>query len=202
MIPPAFPLPRAARIAVFASGRGSNLASLLAAFPPDGALGRVVQVVVNVPGAAAVDRATAAGVPAATLPWTRDRGDRAGFEREAQRILDQAGVDLVCLAGFMRILSPGFVERWQGRILNVHPSLLPAHRGLHPQRRALEAGDAESGCTVHRVDAGVDTGEIVLQRRVPILAGDDEATLSARILAEEHRAYPDAVRTLLRGGTS
>lgn len=199
---PAFPLPRAARIAVFASGRGSNLASLLAAFPPDHAVARVVQVIVNVPGAAAVQRAVAAGVPAATLPWTRGTGERAGFEAEAQRILDQAGVDLVCLAGFMRILSPAFTNRWRGRILNVHPSLLPAHRGLHPQRRALEAGDTESGCTVHLVDAGVDTGPIVLQRRVPVLPGDDEEALAARILAEEHVAYPDAVRTLLKGGAS
>jgi phosphoribosylglycinamide formyltransferase-1 len=202
VIPPAFPLPRAARIAVLASGRGSNLASLLAAFPAGDPVARVVQVIVNVPGAAAVDRAAAAGVPAATVPWTRDAGDRETFETEVQRLLDQAGVDLVCLAGFMRILSPDFTRRWQGRILNVHPSLLPAHRGLHPQRRALQAGDRESGCTVHLVDAGVDTGPIVLQRRVPVLPDDDEAALTARILAEEHRAYPDAVRTVLRGGTT
>lgn len=202
MIAPAFPLPRAARIAVLASGRGSNLASLLAAFPAGDPVGRVVQVIVNVPGAGAVDRALAAGVPAATIPWTRGVGDRDAFEAEAQRLLDQAGVDLVCLAGFMRILSPEVTRRWQGRILNVHPSLLPAHRGLHPQRRALQAGDRESGCTIHLVDAGVDTGPIVLQRRVPILPDDDEAALTARILAEEHRAYPDAVRTVLRGGTT
>jgi phosphoribosylglycinamide formyltransferase-1 len=200
VIPPAFPLPRAARIAVLASGRGSNLASLLAAFPPDDPLGRVAQVVVNVPGAGAIQRAAAAGVPAATVPWTRDAGDRDGFERETQRLLDRAGVDLVCLAGFMRILSPAFTDRWRGRILNIHPSLLPAHRGLHPQRRALAAGDRESGCTVHQVDAGVDTGEVVLQRRVPVLPDDDEAALTARILVEEHRAYPDAVRVVLRGG--
>jgi len=202
MSAPAFPLPRAARIAVLASGRGSNLASLLAAFPEGDPVGRVVQVIVNVPGAGAVDEAATAGVPAATIPWTRDAGDRDAFEAEAQHLLDRAGVDLVCLAGFMRILSPDFTRRWQGRILNVHPSLLPAHRGLNPQRRALQAGDRESGCTVHLVDAGVDTGPIVLQRRVPILPDDDEAALTARILAEEHRAYPDAVRTVLRGGTT
>lgn len=197
--PAPFPLDRPARIAVFASGRGSNLASLLDAFPADDRLGRVSLVVVNVPDAGAAQRATDAGVPVRTIPWTRNEGDRDTFERRAHAALDRHGIDLVCLAGFMRILSPSFTRSWQGRILNVHPSLLPAHRGLHPQRRALEAGDREAGCTIHFVDAGVDTGRIVLQRRVPVEPHDDEASLSARILEQEHRAYPDAVRALLRG---
>lgn len=209
-MPAPFPLPRTARLAVLASGRGSNLASLLDAFPAweapaegdDAAgqpLGRVVLMVGNVPGAPALARARAAGVQARTIPWTREEGDRVTFERELQASLNDHGVDLICLAGFMRILSPAFTRRWAGRIVNVHPSLLPAFRGLHAQRQALQAGAATSGCTIHLVDAGVDTGRIVLQRRVPVLPGDDEATLAARILEQEHLAYPEAVRRLLRG---
>lgn len=205
-----FPLPRTARLAVLASGRGSNLASLLNAFPAWDApatddraarqpLGRVVLMAGNVPGAPALARAQAAGVPARTIPWTRGEGDRVTFERELQASLDEHGVDLICLAGFMRILSPQFTQRWAGRIVNVHPSLLPAFRGLRAQRQALQAGAATSGCTIHLVDAGVDTGRIVLQRRVPVLPGDDEGTLADRILEQEHLAYPEAVRRLLRG---
>jgi len=199
-----FPLPRTARLAVLASGRGSNLASLLNAFPPPGAgaeqpPARVVLVVGNVPGAAALARAEAAGVAARPIAWMRQVGDRVTFERELQASLDEHGVDLICLAGFMRILSPDFTRRWAGRIVNVHPSLLPAFRGLHAQRQALQAGVATSGCTIHLVDAGVDTGRIVLQRRVPVLPGDDERTLADRILEQEHLAYPEAVRRLLRG---
>ena len=195
-----FPLPRGARIAVFASGRGSNLASLLAAFPPsEGTPGRVALVVSNVPDAPALERAREAGVAAVQVPWRRGQGSREAFEREAQAALDRHGIDLICLAGFMRILSPGFTERWSGRLVNIHPSLLPAFRGLHAQRQALEAGARESGCTVHLVDAGVDTGRILLQRRVPILPEDSEEALARRILAQEHRAYPEAVRALLRG---
>lgn len=205
-----FPLPRTARLAVLASGRGSNLASLLTAFPaweasmPDDSASeqppaRVVLMVGNVPGAPAVARAEAAGVKARTIPWTRQEGDRVTFERQLQASLNEHGVDLICLAGFMRILSPQFTRRWAGRIVNVHPSLLPAFRGLRAQRQALQAGVATSGCTIHLVDAGVDTGRIVLQRRVPVLPGDDEATLAGRILEQEHVAYPEAVRRLLRG---
>ncbi len=220
-----FPLPRSARIALFASGRGSNLASLLAAFPPatSGAvsdadashdrardradahagaaapLARVALAIVNVPGAPAAERARAAGVPVRELPWRRGHGTRRAFEAAAQAALDHAGIDLICLAGFMRILSPAFTARWAGRIVNVHPSLLPAFRGLHAQRQALAAGVAESGCTIHLVDAGVDSGRILLQRRVPVRPDDDETTLAARILEQEHLAYPEAVRGLLRG---
>jgi phosphoribosylglycinamide formyltransferase-1 len=201
-----FPLPRTARLAVFASGRGSNLATLLRAFPPrdegpaGGApLGRVALVVSNVPEAAALARARAADVATRAIPWRRDEGDRPGFETQAQRELDAHGIDLVLLAGFMRILSAGFTGRWAGRIVNVHPSLLPAFRGLHAQRQALRAGVRESGCTIHLVDAGVDTGRVLLQRRVAVRPDDTEQSLAERILAEEHVAYPEAVRRLLRG---
>jgi phosphoribosylglycinamide formyltransferase 1 len=144
----------------------------------------------------ALERAEAAGVAAVHVPFGRDRD---GFERRADALLREHAIDLVCLAGFMRVLSPPFVERWEGRVLNVHPSLLPAFRGLHAQRQALEAGVRESGCTVHFVDAGVDTGHAIVQRRVPVEAGDDEASLAARILEQEHLAYPEAVRLVLRG---
>ncbi|MDZ7707527.1 MAG: phosphoribosylglycinamide formyltransferase [Trueperaceae bacterium] len=192
---------------MLASGRGSNLASLLNAFPPASLSAtadheppaRVVLVASNVPGAPALGVAETAGADACTIPWTRHEGDRLGFERALQSQLDAHGVDLICLAGFMRILSPTFTQRWAGRIVNVHPSLLPAYRGLHAQRQALEAGATTSGCTIHLVDAGVDTGRVVLQRQVPVLPGDDEATLADRILEQEHLAYPEAVRRLLRG---
>ena len=193
-----FPLDRQARIAVFASGRGSNLASLLAAFGPDDgeALATVRLVVSDRAEASALERARAAGIVAEHVPFGRDR---AGFEARADALLREHGIDLVCLAGFMRVLSGGFTERWEGRLLNVHPSLLPAFRGLHAQRQALEAGVHESGCTVHFVDAGVDTGHVIVQRRVPVLPGDDETSLAARILDQEHLAYPEAVRLVLRG---
>src|SRR5690606_30763402 len=124
---------------------------------------------------------------------------REAFEAGVQELLDEERVDLVCLAGFMRILSAEFTERHAGRLVNIHPSLLPSFRGLHAQRQALEAGARESGCTVHFVDAGVDSGRVVLQRRVPVVDGDDEATLAERILREEHLAYPEAVTRVLDG---
>ena len=193
-----FPLARQARLAVFASGRGSNLASLLAAFPPGGdePLAAVRLVLSDRAGAHALARAEAVGVAAVHIPFGRDRD---GFERRADALLREYAIDLVCLAGFMRVLSPAFVERWQGRVINVHPSLLPAFRGLHAQRQALEAGVRESGCTIHFVDAGIDTGRAIVQRRVALEANDDEASLTARILDQEHIAYPEAVRLVLRG---
>jgi len=190
-----FPLGRPARIAVLASGRGSNLEALLAAFGPDEPLGRVALVISNRASAPALDKARAAGVEALHVAY----GDGTTFEAEAGQALDAAGIDLVCLAGFMRILSPAFVRRYRGRLLNIHPSLLPAFRGLHAQRQALEAGVRESGCTVHFVDEGVDTGGMIVQRRVPVRADDDEETLAVRIRAEEHRAFPEAVRKVLTG---
>lgn len=199
-----FPLGRAARIAVFASGRGSNLASLVRAFPPDApedALARLQLVASNDPGAPALRRAEEAGTRTLAVAWTgaRDPAARDAFEANVQEALERHGIDLICLAGFMRILSPAFTARWSGRMLNVHPSLLPAFRGLHAQRQALRAGAAESGCTIHLVDAGVDTGRVLLQRRVPVRPDDTVEALAERILREEHLAYPEAVRRLLRG---
>jgi phosphoribosylglycinamide formyltransferase 1 len=193
---------RPARLAVFASGRGSNLAALLAAFPPPGhaggaeAIASVRLVVSDRREAGALTLARDAGLPALHLPFGRDRD---AFETAAQAELLRARIDLIALAGFMRILSPDFAAHWRGRLLNVHPSLLPAFPGLHPVRRALEAGVDRTGCTVHFVDAGVDTGPIVVRHEVPVLAGDDEAALRARIQRAEHVAYPEAIRAVVRG---
>ena len=191
-----FPLSRPARLAVFASGRGSNLAALLKAFPPEHPLASVRLVISNRAEAGALERARAAGVEAVHIPF---KGDRTGFEQEAVGVLQAADIDLICLAGFMRVLSPAFVSRYEGRILNIHPSLLPAFPGLRAVERALGAGVQESGCTVHFVDAGVDTGSVIVQRRVPVHEGDTVETLGARILVEEHQAYPEAVRRVLSG---
>lgn len=199
-----FPLSRPARLAVFASGRGSNLSALLDAFGPHDPLASVMLLVSNNKNAGALELAAAARVSVHSFPFPSRKRDpegeaRAAFEEKAEGWLTEAKIDLICLAGFMRIFSPGFNARWHGRILNIHPSLLPDFPGLHPQQQALTAGVREAGCTVHFVDAGVDTGETILQRRVPVLPGDTENTLAARILREEHQAYPEAVRRVLSG---
>ncbi len=136
------------------------------------------------------------GLPAHAIPREASVS-RTEHEAKIREILDAARPDLICLAGYMRVLSPEFVAAYPGRILNIHPSLLPKYPGLNVQRRALEAGDRESGCTVHYVEAAVDSGPILVQKRVPILPGDTEESLSARILEQEHVAYPEAVRMAL-----
>lgn len=190
-----FPLERPARIAVLASGRGSNLRSLISAYPAGDPLGSVQLVVSDNADAGALDIARSSGIAAEHVPWT----DRRAFERELALLLSERHIDLVCLAGFMRLLSAEFVAAWDGRLLNIHPSLLPDFRGLEPQRQALEAGVNESGCSVHLVDSGMDTGPVVMQARVPVHEGDDVAALTERILEQEHRLYPQAVRKVLRG---
>ncbi|MDM7325344.1 MAG: phosphoribosylglycinamide formyltransferase [Thermus sp.] len=192
-----FPLGRPARMAVLASGRGSNLEALLSAFPSGNRLGEVVLVLSDNPEAYALKRAEGRGVEAVASPW---RGRRA-FEGEALALLEARRIDLVLLAGFMRLLSPSFVETWYGRLLNIHPSLLPLYPGLHVHRRVLEAGEKETGSTVHFVDQGMDTGPIILQGRVPILPGDTLEVLERRVLFLEHRLYPKAVRLVLLGLT-
>ena len=185
------------RLAVLLSGRGSNFEAIADAVEkgriPEA---EIVAVVADVPAAAGLERARRRGLPAFAV----DRGkfaNRAAHEAEILRILEEVRPDLICLAGYMRVLSPAFVARYRGRILNIHPALLPRFPGLHAQRQALEAGETESGCTVHFVDEGTDTGPAILRRVVPILPGDTEETLSARILAEEHLAYPEAIRRVL-----
>jgi phosphoribosylglycinamide formyltransferase-1 len=185
------------RLAVLLSGRGSNFEAIADAVE-SGAIpnAEIVAVVSDVAEARGLAKARERGFLAHAVVPARS-GGRGGHEAEIVRLLDQVRPDLVCLAGYMRLLSPEFVARWRGRIVNIHPALLPKWPGLGVQRRALEAGEAESGCTVHFVDEGTDTGPIILQRRVPILAGDTEETLSARILEEEHRAYPEAIARVL-----
>jgi len=186
-----------ARLAVLLSGRGSNFEAIADAVDagriPDA---RIVAVVSDVPSARGLARARERGLPAHDLERSRF-ASRADHEAAVTRILEDARADLVCLAGYMRILSPDFVARWRGRIVNIHPSLLPKYRGVSPQRRAIEAGESVSGCTVHFVDEGTDTGPIVLQRVVPIVAGDTEESLSGRILEEEHVLYPEAIVKVL-----
>ena len=189
---------RKSRIAVLLSGRGSNFEAIAEAVEsgriPEA---EIVAVVSDVPEARGLELARLRGLPAHAVP--REAESRSSHEERILRILDEARADLVCLAGYMRVLSPAFVARWPGRILNIHPSLLPKFAGLSPQRRALAAGETESGCTVHLVTEGVDSGPIILQRRVPIRPGDTEETLSARILGEEHEAYPEAIVRVLEG---
>ena len=186
------------RVGVLISGRGSNLQALLDA-QEDGRLGgEIVVVLSNVPEAAGLERARRAGVPALTCP--HQGKPRQDHELEVTRLLKSHAVDLVCLAGYMRLLSDTFVDAFPGHILNVHPSLLPAFPGTHPQRQALEHGAKVSGATVHFVDRTLDGGPIVLQEAVPVEDDDTEDTLAARILAAEHRIYPRAVRLVLDGG--
>ncbi len=189
---------RLLRVGVLASGRGSNLQALLDAGSRPDYPARVVVVVSDREDARALARARAAGVSSLFVN-PKDHGDRAAYDAVLTKTLEHHEVGLVCLAGFMRILSPVFVRAWQGRLMNIHPSLLPAFPGLHAQRQALDHGVRIAGATVHFVDEGVDTGPIVLQAAVPVEATDTEETLAARILIEEHRIYPEAVRLFAEG---
>jgi len=189
---------RLLRVGVLASGRGSNLQALLDAGSRADYPARVVVVVSDREDARALARARAAGVSSLFVN-PKDHGDRAAYDAVLTKTLEHHEVGLVCLAGFMRILSPAFVRAWQGRLMNIHPSLLPAFPGLHAQRQALDHGVRIAGATVHFVDEGVDTGPIVLQAAVPVEATDTEETLAARILIEEHRIYPEAVRLFAEG---
>jgi len=182
-------------VAILISGRGSNMSALIEAARAADYPASIDLVLSDRADAAGLDIARAAGVAAAAIP-ARTCSERAEFEAALEARLRAAGVELVCLAGFMRILSPGFVDGWAGRILNIHPSLLPALKGLHTHERALAAGFKDHGCTVHFVSAELDGGPIVAQRRCSVLPGDDPERLAARVLAEEHRLYPEALRAV------
>jgi phosphoribosylglycinamide formyltransferase-1 len=186
------------RVAVLASGRGSNFRALAEAAAAGRLPATIVVLVTDRPGVPALDVARAAGIEAVVVD-PRQHPSREAHEKAVIGALDERRVGLVCLAGYMRVLSAGFVSHFAGRLLNIHPSLLPAFPGLHPHRQALAHGVAVSGATVHFVDDGVDTGPIVLQAAVPVRPDDTEATLSERILAEEHRLYPEAVRLFAEG---
>ncbi len=181
-------------VAILISGTGSNMVALARSMTGDHP-GRPCLVLSNVQGAGGITRAAELGIPTgAVVSRGRSRED---FEAELDRALVDAGAEVICLAGFMRILTPEFIARWQGRILNIHPSLLPKYPGLHTHQRALEAGDAEAGCSVHLVTAELDGGPVLAQARVAIAPGDTAETLAARVLAEEHRLYPVALRQFL-----
>jgi phosphoribosylglycinamide formyltransferase 1 len=183
------------KVGVLISGRGSNLQALIEAASDPAYPAEIVVVISNRSAAEGLARAARAGITHRTIAHP----DRQAFAAEAEAALRQSGAELVALAGFMRILDSAFVEAWRDRLVNIHPSLLPAFPGLHPQRRALAAGVRFSGCTVHFVRAEVDTGPIIAQAVVPVQANDDEALLSDRILAAEHLLYPMAVRLFAEG---
>jgi len=186
------------RVAILISGGGSNMLALVESMV-DNHPARPVLIASNDPQAVGLARAAALGIPTAAVDHRRFNGDRAAFEAALLKRLLAARPDVLCLAGFMRVLSPGFVARFDGRMLNIHPSLLPKYPGLHTHQRALDAGDAEAGCTVHQVTAVLDDGPILAQARVPILSGDTAATLAARVLEQEHRLYPAALRRFAEG---
>jgi phosphoribosylglycinamide formyltransferase 1 len=181
-------------IVVVISGRGSNMEALVRAGLP----GRISAVVSNRPDAAGLRFASEQGIATAVVDHDRYPG-RDAFDAALAQAIDRYAPDLVALAGFMRVLGAGFVHRYEDRLLNIHPSLLPAFQGLHTHRRALEQGVKVHGCTVHFVTPALDHGPIVIQSAVPVRAGDDEATLAARVLRQEHRIYPQAVRWFLEG---
>lgn len=159
--------------------------------------GRPVVVVSNRPRAGGLARAAEQGIATEIVDHTTFGGDRSAFENALSAILLRYEPDVICLAGFMRVLSEAFVNHWPGKILNIHPSLLPKYKGLHTHARAIEAGDAEAGCTVHVVTPALDDGPILAQARVPILPDDTPDTLAARVLVEEHRLYPQALQQFL-----
>lgn len=187
------------RVAILISGGGSNMLALLRDMAEGDHPALPVLVASNDPTAAGLAKAAALGVATAAVDHRPYGGDRAAFEAALLQPILESGADLVCLAGFMRVLTPGFVNRFAGRMLNIHPSLLPLYPGLHTHRRALEAGDAEAGCTVHEVTPVLDDGPILGQARVPILAGDTAETLAARVLVQEHRLYPAVLRRFAAG---
>ena len=185
------------RTAILISGRGSNMKALIAAARRPDFAAEIALVLSDRPQAAGLAVAREAGVAAEAIDFQR-LPDKSAFEAALDARLRAAGVELICLAGFMRILSGDFVGRWEGRILNIHPSLLPDLRGLRTHERALAEGRAEHGCTVHYVSAELDAGPIIAQARVPVLPGDDAETLAARVLVEEHRLYPLALDAVAR----
>lgn len=187
-----------ARVGVLISGRGSNMEALVRAAEEPDCPFEIALVLTENPDAPGLAWARDHGVAAEAVDRRPFGKDREAHERALQARLAAAGVEVVALAGYMRLLTPWFVRQWQGRMLNIHPSLLPKYPGLNTHRRALEAGDAEAGCTVHLVIDAVDAGEVLGQACVPILPGDDEETLAARVLEQEHRVYPEVLAEFVR----
>lgn len=188
------------KIGVLISGRGSNLQALIKATQAADYPAEIVLVISNRPGAKGLEHAHAGGIASQVIDHTA-YADRATFEQALDKALRAKGVELVCLAGFMRILNADFVNAWRNRLINVHPSLLPAYKGLHTHQRVIEDGARLTGCTVHFVRPETDDGPIIIQAAVPVLTDDTEETLAARVLAYEHKVYPEAVRLIAEGAT-
>lgn len=186
------------RVAILISGNGSNMAALVASMNGDHPA-RAVLVLCNVPGAGGLARARALGIATATVDSGHFGIERAAFEAALHARLHASAPDIICLAGFMRILSAEFIDKWERKILNIHPSLLPKYQGLRCHARALAAGDGHAGCTVHEVTCELDNGPILGQTRVAILPGDTPHSLAARVLVQEHRLYPAVLREMVTG---
>lgn len=187
------------KVAVLISGRGSNMEALVRAAQDPACPFQVALVLANKPEAGGLATAAAAGIEALAVDQKAYGKDREAHERAIDATLRERGIQVVALAGYMRILTPFLVNAWEGRMLNIHPSLLPAYPGLDTHGRAIAAGEVEAGCTVHLVTAGVDEGPVLGQARVPILPGDTEHTLSGRVLEQEHRLYPAVLSQFVRG---
>lgn len=186
------------RVAILISGGGSNMVTLADSMVGDHPA-RPCLVLSNVPGAGGLAKAEARGIPTAVVDHRGFKGDREGFEKALVSAIDPHAPDILCLAGFMRILTPLFITHYAGKMLNIHPSLLPKYKGLNTHARALEAGDTEAGCSVHEVTAELDGGPILGQARVPIRPGDTPDRLAARVLEQEHRLYPAVLRRFAAG---
>ena len=186
------------RTAILISGRGSNLQALIDAAAAADFPAEITLVLSNVADAQGLARAAAAGIPTKTISH-KGHATREAFDSEIDKALKEGNIELVCLAGFMRVLSDNFVRNWEGRLVNIHPSLLPAFKGLHVHRQVLDAGVTLSGCTVHFVMPELDSGAIIAQAAVPVFADDDEAKLAARTLEAEHKLYPLALGLLASG---
>ena len=186
------------RVGVLASGSGSNFSALVSTLNVEGSPARVEVLVCNVPGAKVLERASAAGVEALLIDH-KTTGTRELFDEAVAQALIDRQIELVCLAGYMRLVTPTFLRRFPGKVINIHPALLPAFPGLHGVRQAIDYGVSVAGCTVHFVDEGTDTGPIIAQAAVQVQPGDDEVSLAARIQREEHRLYPAVVNAIARG---
>lgn len=186
------------RVGVLASGSGSNFSALVSALNVEGSPARVELLICNVPGARVVERSATAGVETVVIDH-RTLPSRELFDEAVAQALHDHQIELVCLAGYMRLVTPTFLRRFPGKVINIHPALLPAFPGMHGVKQAIDSGVRVAGCTVHFVDEGTDTGPIIAQAAVPVLPGDDEKSLAARIQPEEHRLYPAVVRALARG---
>ncbi len=189
------------RVAILISGRGSNMTALIEAAKASDYPAEIVGVFANKPDAGGLQTAAGQGI-ATAWRWHKDYPSRTGFELALSDVLKLWRPDIIALAGFMRILTPEFTEKWRGRMINIHPSLLPLHKGLHTHAQALADGAKEHGCTVHFVTPGMDEGPTILQARVPVLPGDTPETLAERVLVEEHRIYPEALALVARGEAS